>query len=178
MATLESEMDAAVAGGITSLACPPDTDPPLDEPDSSKMLKFRAKNLNQSRVYPVGASLSASRHASDRNGGAHGRWLRRGLAMPTHRSPTRNCCCARLQYAATFDFPVWLRPQNADWRAAGLRTTARCDRLGLAAIPCAPRLLRCRPYCACTRDRRTRSSVPAVEQRRGRHGCAGPNEMA
>ena len=27
-ATLESEMDAAVAGGVTSLACPPDTDPP------------------------------------------------------------------------------------------------------------------------------------------------------
>ena len=31
-ATLESEMDAAVAGGVTSLACPPDTAPPLDEP--------------------------------------------------------------------------------------------------------------------------------------------------
>ena len=31
-ATLESEMAAAVAGGITSLACPPDTDPVLDEP--------------------------------------------------------------------------------------------------------------------------------------------------
>src|SRR5262245_46955967 len=32
MATLESEMEAAVAGGVTSLAGPPDTDPPLDEP--------------------------------------------------------------------------------------------------------------------------------------------------
>ena len=31
-ATLESEMLAAVAGGVTRLACPPDTDPPLDEP--------------------------------------------------------------------------------------------------------------------------------------------------
>ena len=30
MATLESEMHAAAVGGITSLACPPDTDPPLD----------------------------------------------------------------------------------------------------------------------------------------------------
>ena len=27
-ATLASEMAAAVAGGVTSLACPPDTDPP------------------------------------------------------------------------------------------------------------------------------------------------------
>src|SRR6185436_1351285 len=31
-ATLESEMEAAGAGGVSSLACPPDTDPPLDEP--------------------------------------------------------------------------------------------------------------------------------------------------
>ena len=38
-ATLESEMDAAVAGGVTSLVCPPDTDPPLDEPGLVEMLK-------------------------------------------------------------------------------------------------------------------------------------------
>ena len=55
MATLESEMDAAAAGGVTSLACPPDTDPPLDEPGLVEMLKFRARNLNQAHVYPVGA---------------------------------------------------------------------------------------------------------------------------
>ena len=54
-ATLESEMDAAVAGGVTSLACPPDTDPPLDEPGLVEMLKHRAKTLNQAHVYPVGA---------------------------------------------------------------------------------------------------------------------------
>ncbi|MBA2350249.1 MAG: dihydroorotase, partial [Burkholderiales bacterium] len=54
-ATLESEMLAAVAGGVTSLACPPDTDPPLDEPGLVEMLKHRARNLNQAHVYPVGA---------------------------------------------------------------------------------------------------------------------------
>ncbi|MDP2155897.1 MAG: dihydroorotase, partial [Sulfuricella sp.] len=54
-ATLESEMLAAVAGGVTSLVCPPDTDPPLDEPGLVEMLKHRAKSLNQARVYPLGA---------------------------------------------------------------------------------------------------------------------------
>jgi len=54
-ATLESEMQAAVAGGVTSLACPPDTDPPLDEPGLVEMLKFRAKSLNLAHVFPVGA---------------------------------------------------------------------------------------------------------------------------
>src|SRR3990172_1499002 len=55
MATLESEMAAAVAGGVTSLACPPDTDPPLDEPGLVEMLKYRARSLNQAHVYPLGA---------------------------------------------------------------------------------------------------------------------------
>src|SRR5471032_1378010 len=54
-ATLESEMLAAVAGGVTSLACPPDTEPPLDEPGLVEMLKHRAKTLNQAHVYPLGA---------------------------------------------------------------------------------------------------------------------------
>ena len=54
-ATLESEMDAAVAGGVTSLVCPPDTDPVLDEPGLVEMLKHRAKSLNQAHVYPLGA---------------------------------------------------------------------------------------------------------------------------
>src|SRR5512132_1306732 len=43
-ATLESEMAAALAGGVTSLACPPDTDPPLDEPGLVAMLKYRARS--------------------------------------------------------------------------------------------------------------------------------------
>ena len=49
-ATLESEMLAAVAGGVTSLACPPDTDPPLDEPGLVEMLKHRARSLDRAHV--------------------------------------------------------------------------------------------------------------------------------
>src|SRR5690606_25428963 len=46
-ATLESEMEAAMAGGVTSLAIPPDTDPALDEPGLVEMLCYRAKKLNR-----------------------------------------------------------------------------------------------------------------------------------
>ena len=35
---LESELEAAAAGGVTSLVCPPDTDPVLDEPGLVEML--------------------------------------------------------------------------------------------------------------------------------------------
>jgi dihydroorotase len=54
-ATLETEMRAAMHGGVTSLSCPPDTDPVLDEPGLVEMLKFRAQSLNQAHVYPQGA---------------------------------------------------------------------------------------------------------------------------
>src|SRR5690606_18220160 len=54
-ATLESEMQAALAGGVTSLVLPPDTDPALDEPGLIEMLKHRARLLNQARLYPLGA---------------------------------------------------------------------------------------------------------------------------
>ena len=52
---LESELAAAVAGGVTSLVCPPDTDPVLDEPGLVEMLRIRAEKLHQSRVFPLGA---------------------------------------------------------------------------------------------------------------------------
>ena len=52
---LESEMAAAVAGGVTRLVCPPDTDPVLDEPGLVEMLRFRSEKLNLARLHPLGA---------------------------------------------------------------------------------------------------------------------------
>jgi dihydroorotase-like cyclic amidohydrolase len=52
---LDSELAAAVAGGVTSLVCPPDTDPVLDEPGLVEMLRFKAEKLNRSKVMPLGA---------------------------------------------------------------------------------------------------------------------------
>ena len=64
-ATLESEMQAAIAGGVTSLACPPDTDPPLDEPGLVEMLKHRARIAQPgARVSGRRADAAACRRAS------------------------------------------------------------------------------------------------------------------
>ncbi|HRI17264.1 MAG TPA: dihydroorotase, partial [Burkholderiaceae bacterium] len=52
---LESELQAAAAGGVTSLVCLPDTDPVLDEPGLVEMLKFRARKLSRCRLFPLGA---------------------------------------------------------------------------------------------------------------------------
>ncbi|MEK6591660.1 MAG: dihydroorotase, partial [Pseudomonadota bacterium] len=136
MATLESEMEAAIAGGVTSLACPPDTDPPLDEPGLVEMLKFRAKNLNQAHVYPVGALTQAlkgarlTEMAELRDAGC--------VAFSQADAPLTDnhvLLCA-LQYAATFGFCVWLRPQDPTLARNGVAHDGQvATRLGLPAIP-------------------------------------------
>jgi len=136
LATLESEMKAAIAGGVTSLACPPDTDPPLDEPGLVEMLKFRAKNLNQAHVYPVGALTQ----------GLQGERLTEmaelvdaGCVAFSHADYALNdneVLRRALQYAATFGFPVWLRPQDAALSRYGVAHDGQvATRLGLHGIP-------------------------------------------
>ncbi len=136
MATLESEMFAAAAGGVTSLACPPDTDPPLDEPGLVEMLKFRARNLNQAHVYPVGALTVGLK-------GTHltemAELTDAGCVAFSHADAPltdTQLLLRALQYAATFDFPVWLRPQDAGLARGGVAHDGQvATRLGLAAIP-------------------------------------------
>lgn len=136
MATLESEMDAAVAGGVTSLACPPDTDPPLDEPGLVEMLKYRAKGLNQARVYPLGAltqKLEGQRLTEMTELHDAGCVAFSQADAPLADS---NVLFRALQYAATFDFTVWLRPQDAFLGKDGVAHDGEvASRLGLAGIP-------------------------------------------
>jgi len=135
-ATLESEMLAAVSGGITSLACPPDTDPPLDEPGLVEMLKHRAKSLNQARVYPLGAltqGLNGTRiteMAELHDAGC--------VAFSQANAPLSdtNLLMRAMQYAATFGYTVWLRPQDAYLAQGGVAHDGIvATRLGLPGIP-------------------------------------------
>ena len=132
---LESELAAAAAGGVTSLVCPPDTDPVLDVPGLVEMLKFRARKLSRCRLFPLGA-------------------LTRGLAGQTLTEMvelTESGCVGfsqaevavtdtlvlqrALQYAATYGYTVWLRPQDA-WLGKGVAAQgAVATRLGLSGVP-------------------------------------------
>ena len=135
-ATLESEMLAAAAGGITSLACPPDTDPPLDEPGLVEMLKFRAKNLPGPRVYPIGALTQKlegrllTEMAELTEAGC--RAFTQADAVPTDPQVLLRA----MQYAATFGFSLWLRPQDLSLARDGVaHDGAVASRLGLPGIP-------------------------------------------
>ena len=135
-ATLESELHAALAGGVTSLVCPPDTDPVLDEPGLVEMLVHRARSLNQSHVYPLGALTM----------GLKGRELTEmaelteagcvGFAQAESTIEDTTVLLRALQYAQTFGYTVWLRPQDPHLGKGGIAHSGPlASRLGLAGVP-------------------------------------------
>jgi dihydroorotase len=135
-ATLESEMDAAVAGGVTSLACPPDTDPPLDEPGLVDMLRRRAKALARARVYPIGAltvKLAGERLTEMAELAEAG-----CVAFSQANAPPADTqvLWRAMQYAATFGFPLWLRAEDRCLASGGVAHDGEvATRLGLPGIP-------------------------------------------
>lgn len=135
-ATLESELMAASAGGVTSLVIPPDTEPVLDEPGLVEMLKRRGWTLNQARIYPLGAltqGLKGERLAEMlelTEAGCIGFFQADRAIIDT------SVLYRAMQYAATYGFTIWLRPEDAHLAKGGIAHDGEvASRLGLAGIP-------------------------------------------
>ncbi len=137
-ATLESELGAAIAGGVTSLSCPPDTDPPLDEPGLVEMLKFRARSLNQVRVFPLGALTYGLKGAELTEMVELTEAGCKAFSQADAPLTDTRVLFRAMQYAATFNYPVWLRPQDSFLAKNGVAHDGEVStRLGLPAIPIA-----------------------------------------
>jgi dihydroorotase len=135
---LRGEMRAALAGGVTGLACPPDTDPPLDEPGLVRMLRQRSREAAGARLYPLGALTAglagqalAEMHTLSQVGCVA--FCQTG-ALPANLGTLLQA----LRYARTFDLPVWLRPVDASLVGDGVAGDGPLAlRLGLPGIPVA-----------------------------------------
>jgi len=135
-ATLESEMRAAVQGGVTTLVCPPDTDPVLDEPGLVEMLKHRARNLDLAHVHPLGALTmglkgeALTEMAELTEAGCI------GFAQAEVPILDTNVLLRALQYAKTFGYTVWLRPQDPHIGRGGVAHSGPlATRMGLSSVP-------------------------------------------
>ena len=135
-ATLESEMQAAVQGGVTTLVCPPDTDPVLDEPGLVEMLKHRARLLNQAHVHPLGAltvglkGKALTEMAELTEAGCI------GFAQAEEPITDTTVLLRAMQYAKTFGYTVWLRPQDPYIGRGGVAHSGPlASRLGLSGVP-------------------------------------------
>ena len=162
-ATLESEMDAAMAGGVTSLAIPPDTDPVLDEPGLVEMLCFRAKKLHCAHVYPVGALTiglkgeQLSEMAELVEAGC--------VAFSQANTPildTRVLSRAML-YAATFGFRIWLQPIDPYLARGGVAHDGEvASRLGLPGLPASAEIIALYTYLRLARQTGARLHITRV----------------
>ncbi|WP_063580497.1 dihydroorotase [Achromobacter ruhlandii] len=130
-----AELRAALAGGVTTLAVPPDTDAPLDEPAKVEAL-LREAPPGQGRVLPIGALTVGLRGATL----AEMALLAQAgcLAFSPGESgivDTRVLWGA-MRYAAGQGLALWLRPQDP-WLGQGavVAAGAYADRLGLEGLP-------------------------------------------
>ena len=133
---IESELKAAVAGGVTSLACPPDTKPPLDEAGLVERLVRRSETLGLARVYPIGALTQelAGQKLAEMNGLARAGCI--AFSQAKHPITDTQLLLRAMQYAATFDYAVRLRPQDHFLAREGVAHDGEvASRLGLTGIP-------------------------------------------
>ena len=136
--SIEVELAAATAGGITTLVVPPDTTPPLDEPELADRLIHRAKDVKKTKVFPLGAltlGLDGKKLAE-----LAGLKKVGCIAFSQANRPIidTQSLLRTLQYAATFGFCVWYQPQDFYLSQNGFAHDGLiASRLGLAAIPVA-----------------------------------------
>ena len=131
---LESEMAAAVAGGVTSLVCPPDTEPVLDEPGLVEMLRYRAEKLHQARVLPLGALTLGLRGEVLTEMGQLTAAGCVGFSQAEVPIPSTQVLQRALQYASTFGFTVWLRPQELHLGKGVAASGPLATRMGLSGV--------------------------------------------
>lgn len=137
-ATLASELRAAMAGGVTSLACPPDTDPVLDEPGLVEMLKHRAKSQALAHVYPLGAvtrqlqgQLLTEMFALTEAGCV-------GFSQADAAIIDTQVLWRAFEYAASFGYTLFMRPEDPYLAKNGVVHDGEvASRLGLKGIPSA-----------------------------------------
>jgi dihydroorotase len=135
-ATLESELNAAVAAGITTLCCPPDTDPAIDTPAMAQMIQSRAWRFQKAFIHPLGALTRGLKgealtdmEALDEAGCVG---FTNGFNGITDTLVLRRA----MEYAANFDLIVFLQSQDPWLSAYGCVHEGEVSmRLGLPGIP-------------------------------------------
>lgn len=136
LGSIESELTAAVAGGVTALACPPDTNPPLDEPGLVERLARRSEILGLARVYPIGALTQQL--AGEKLAEMHNLTRAGCIAFSQAHAPIvdTQVLLRTMQYAATLGYALHLQAQDYHLALNGVAHDGEvAARLGLTGIP-------------------------------------------
>lgn len=134
--TIWSGSRAAIAGGVTSVACFPNTEPALDNEAAAEFVVLQGKRANLANVFPVGAvTLGREGVRLAEMGGL----ARAGaVAFSDADRCLRSAEVMRrgLLYAKLFDLPVIAHCEDVDLRGSGVMNYGRVAlNLGLPGIP-------------------------------------------
>ncbi|GJL82276.1 MAG: dihydroorotase [marine bacterium B5-7] len=134
--SMESELAAAVKGGVTTVCVPPDTYPPIDTPAMVHMIKQRVDAVGLARVLPIGAlTVNLEGERLTDMGSLHQAGC---TALGNSDRAIVNTLVMRraLQYASTFNLVVLLNAQDP-WLVGNgcVHEGEISTRLGLPVIP-------------------------------------------
>ena len=164
---LESEMTAAVTGGVTSLVCPPDTQPVLDEPGLVEMLRYRAEKLNLARVLTLGALTVGLKGDVLTEMGQLSAAGCVGFSQAEVPIPSTQVLQRALQYASTFGYTVWLRPQELHLGKGVAASGPLATRMGLSGVSVAAETIALHTIFELVRSTRARVHLCRISSAQG-----------
>ncbi len=134
--TIASGSTAAVHGGFTSIACMPNTDPPIDDEASAEFVYLQAKRTGKANVFPIG---SVTKNRAGKELAEIGQLVRGGaVAFSDDGDPIDNAEVMRrgLEYAKMFNKPIIAHCENKDLSGPGVMNEGLISlELGLPGIP-------------------------------------------
>jgi dihydroorotase len=134
--TIATGTAAAAMGGFTSVACMPNTDPPIDNVSQIQFVLMKAQSEGYVRVFPIGAITKGQEGAELTEIGA---MVRAGcVAVSDDGKPVANAKLFRraLEYAKTFGLTVIDHCEDPDLAKGGVMNEGKLAALlGLKGIP-------------------------------------------
>lgn len=133
--SLRSAGAAAVAGGVTSMVCLPNTSPPIDDEASVEFVARRARLVGLAKVYPYGAATQGcegrviSEMALLSDAGAV------GFTDGIHPIADAQVMRRALGYAATFGHLILQHPEERQLSGGVMNAGTLATRMGLSGIP-------------------------------------------
>ncbi|APW63014.1 dihydroorotase [Paludisphaera borealis] len=136
--TIATGAASALAGGVTSVACMPNTIPPIDTQAAAEFVVLQGQRARQANVYPVGA-VSKGRKGEEL--AALGQLVAGGaVAFTDDGAPVANAGLMRraLEYSKMFDLVIMQHCQVPELTVGGVMNEGfESMRLGLGGMPAA-----------------------------------------
>jgi len=136
--TIATGTSSAIAGGVTSVACMPNTEPALDTQAAAEFVILQAKRAGNANVFPIGA-ITKGREGKELaeigglvNGGA--------VAFTDDGSPVVSAEIMRraMEYCKGFDKAILSHSEDLDLTRGGVMNEGfESMRLGLRGLPAA-----------------------------------------